>query len=31
MEGLQYSYDYSQSRPQSGLPVLAIFGVRGEI
>jgi TonB family protein len=30
-EGLQYSYDYSQSAPQSGLPVLTIFGVRGEI
>jgi hypothetical protein len=29
MEGLQCSYDYPQSRPQSGL--LAIFGVRGEI
>jgi TonB family protein len=29
-EGLQYSYDYTQSKPQSGLPILAIFGVRGE-
>lgn len=30
-EGLQYNYDYTQSRPQSGLPILTIFGVRGEI
>ena len=30
-EGLSYSYDYSQSKPQSGLPILTIFGVRGEI
>jgi len=30
-EGLQYSYDYSQSKPQSGLPILTIFGIRGEI
>jgi outer membrane receptor for ferrienterochelin and colicin len=30
-EGLQYSYDYKQSQPQSGLPVLTIFGIRGEI
>jgi TonB family protein len=30
-EGLQYSYDYSQSKLQSGLPILTIFGVRGEI
>jgi TonB family protein len=30
-EGQQYSYDYSQSKPQSGLPILTIFGVRGEI
>ena len=30
-EGLQYSYDYTQSKPASGLPILTIFGVRGEI
>ena len=30
-EGLQYSYDYAQSKPQTGLPILTIFGVRGEI
>lgn len=30
-EGLSYSYDYSQSKPQSGLPILTIFGVRGEL
>ena len=30
-EGLQYSYDYAQAKPQSGLPVLTIFGIRGEI
>ena len=30
-EGLSYSYDYSQSIPQSGLPILTIFGVRGEL
>ena len=30
-EGLQYSYDYTESKPQAGLPILTIFGVRGEI
>jgi TonB family protein len=30
-EDLQYSYDYSQSKAQTGLPILTIFGVRGEI
>jgi len=30
-EGLQYSYDYTQAKPQSGLPILTIFGIRGEI
>ena len=30
-EGLSYSYDYSQSKPRSGLPILTIFGVRGEL
>lgn len=30
-EGVQYSYDYGQSRPATGLPLLTIFGVRGEI
>jgi len=29
-EGLQYSYDYRQSKPQSGLPILTIFGIRSE-
>jgi hypothetical protein len=30
-EGLQVSYNYFESKPQSGLPLLAIFGIRGEI
>jgi hypothetical protein len=30
-EGLSYSCDYAQSKPQTGLPILAIFGARGEI
>jgi hypothetical protein len=30
-EGLQHSYDYSQSQPQTGLPILTIFGVRAEL
>jgi hypothetical protein len=30
-EGLEYSYDYSQSRPTSGMPIFPNFGVRGEI
>ena len=29
-EGLQYNFDYSQSRPQQGLPILPILGIRGE-
>lgn len=30
-EGLVYSYDYSQSSAQRGLPVLAIFGVKADL
>jgi TonB family protein len=30
-EGLAYSYDYRQSAPQGGLPILTIFGLRAEI
>jgi TonB family protein len=30
-EGLVYSYDYSQSSPQRGLPILAIFGVKADL
>ena len=30
-EGLQQSYDCAQVKPQSGLPVLTIFGIRAEI
>ncbi len=29
-EGVSYSYDYSQSQFISGLPVLPIFGIRGD-
>ena len=29
-EGLQYSYDYSRSKPVQGLPILPSIGVRGE-
>ncbi len=29
-EGLQYNADYSDSRPQQGLPILTILGMRGE-
>lgn len=29
-EGTEYNFDYSQSRPQRGLPLLPIIGVRGE-
>jgi outer membrane receptor protein involved in Fe transport len=29
-EGLQYSYDYSRSKPVLGLPILPSLGVRGE-
>jgi hypothetical protein len=28
--GLQYNYNYRQSKPQQGLPILTIFGVRAE-
>ncbi len=30
-EGLQYSYDYAQSQPVQGLPILPTLGVRGEL
>jgi TonB family protein len=30
-EGLAYSYDYRQSAPQGGLPILTIFGLRAEL
>jgi hypothetical protein len=30
-EGVSYNYNYSQSRPQTGLPILPIIGVRGEL
>ena len=29
-EGLNYSYDFSQSEVTSGLPVLPTFGIKGE-
>jgi hypothetical protein len=29
-EGLQYNFDFSDSRRQQGLPILTILGVRGE-
>jgi len=29
-EGMAYSYDFRQSRPQQGLPILAILGARAE-
>jgi hypothetical protein len=30
-EGLQYSYDFSQSKPVAGLPILPTLGLRGEL
>lgn len=30
-EGQQYNYNYSQSQPVSGLPILPIIGLRGEL
>ncbi len=30
-EGTTYNYDYTQSKPLSGLPILPILGVRGEL
>lgn len=30
-EGTEYSYDYSQSRPTSGMPIFPNLGVRGEL
>ncbi|MFL5306713.1 MAG: TonB-dependent receptor domain-containing protein [Polyangia bacterium] len=30
-EGLQYSYDYRQSQPVQGLPILPTLGLRGEL
>lgn len=29
-EGQQYNYDYRRSRPQQGLPILTILGIRAE-
>ena len=29
-EGIEYNYNYTQSRPQRGLPLLPIIGLRGE-
>ena len=30
-EGLQYNFNYTQTQPQAGLPILPVFGVRGEL
>jgi hypothetical protein len=30
-EGVQYSYDYSQSNSIRGIPIIPIIGVRGEL
>jgi hypothetical protein len=30
-EGKNYSYDYAQSANQSGLPILPVLGLRGEL
>jgi TonB family protein len=30
-DGTEYSYDYSESRPTSGMPLFPNFGVRGEL
>jgi hypothetical protein len=30
-EGLAYAYDFSRSKPVSGLPILPILGLRGEL
>ncbi len=30
-EGIQYNFNYTQTQPQSGLPILPVFGVRGEL
>jgi hypothetical protein len=30
-EGAQYSYNYTQQKPNTGLPILPILGVRGEL
>ena len=29
VEGTSYNYDYSQSTPLTGLPILPSFGIRG--
>jgi TonB family protein len=31
VDGFTYKYDYSESKPQSGLPVLPILGIKAEI
>ena len=30
-EAMTYNYDYSQSKSVSGLPILPVIGVRGEL
>ncbi len=30
-EGVAYNYDFSQQKSQTGLPILPIFGIRGEL
>ena len=30
-EGRSYNFDYSQSKPVRGLPILPILGLRGEL
>jgi hypothetical protein len=30
-EGITHSYDYSQSAPIRGLPIIPIMGLRGEL
>lgn len=29
-QGISYSYDYSENQPAAGLPILPVFGLRGE-
>jgi hypothetical protein len=30
-EGVSYNYDYTQSRPANGLPIIPSLGLRGEL
>ena len=30
-EGVSYNFDYSESAPQAGLPLLPVIGLRGEL